>query len=782
MTRSTRTAALVAASAAVLAGAVGIGAAPASAAATGKTIFVSPHGSDHNSGTHARPLKSLVAAQKLARADAAKHDVTVELTSGTYTLKKPLTFTAADSGRAGHPVRWTAAPGATPVVSGGSPVKGWSMYDKSKNVYVANVPVGQDSRQLYVNGAAAPRAAMTISRSAVTATASGFTINDPSLDYLATLPEQNRIEVESQDSFTDRYTPVQSISGTTITMQQPAWANNNFGYDVVSRPFAGGTLLLENSYSFLQSGQWFLDPVQGRLFYRAPTGDKPKQDSFVLPRLQSLVQMAGAYGKPVHDISFSGIQFSYTTWLEPGTSIGYADQQNGTFIAKSYPQPAFGTCTSGCPQFEAARNEWEAIPAAVQVAAAHAISFSGNTFAHLGEVGLGLGMDPNANSSGVGYGVSKITVHHNLFTDLGGGGVVVGGVQPDAHHPTDPRMTIKNVTIDNNFVTGVAEDYKDMSGILSTYADHTVIDHNEVSNLAYDGIDVGWGWGANDAGGSQDYANRGLYAYQPIYTTPTTLKNTIVDDNLIHATKKVFHDGGSIYNLSADPGAQISRNYVYDNQHTVGLYMDEGSRYVTNSDNVVQDTGVWAFTNASSTNNTDDNVFRSNWYNSGVTQVATGEPHNNQLIDNVQVSGSNWPLAAQKVMYTAGILPGLRTFDGEAVSSPAGLQLSSGATTLAPGASTTVTASVVNFSAKKVRLADTPGLTEPVGWTVTPLTALPGSVGPNGTVVETWRVTAPGAVPSSGATVTLTDTLAAVQQQVSHSLTQQVNLTVANAT
>ena len=130
-------------------------------------------------------------------------------------------------------------------------------------------------------------------------------------------------------------------------------------------------------------------------------------------------------------------------------------------------------------------------------------------------------------------------------------------------------------------MTGVAEDYKDMSGILSTYADHTVITHNEVSNLAYDGIDVGWGWGTNDPGGSQDYVNRGLYAYQPIYTTPTTLKDTVVEDNLIHGTKKVFHDGGSIYNLSANPGARISGNYIYDNQHTVGLYMDEGSRYVT---------------------------------------------------------------------------------------------------------------------------------------------------------------------------------------------------------
>ena len=183
------------------------------------------------------------------------------------------------------------------------------------------------------------------------------------------------------------------------------------------------------------------------------------------------------------------------------------------------------------PLFEGARNHWEQQPAAVQVAAATRLTFSDDTFAHLGQVGLGLGNDADANSSGIGLGVSDITVHHNLFTDLAGAGIVVGGVQPDAHHASVPQMAIRNVTIDNNLVTDVAKDYKEMSGILSTYADHTVIVHNEVSELAYDGIDIGWGWGSNDAGGSQDYVNRGLYAYQPIYTTPTTFKDNVVADN-----------------------------------------------------------------------------------------------------------------------------------------------------------------------------------------------------------------------------------------------------------
>ena len=267
---------------------------------------------------------------------------------------------------------------------------------------------------------------------------------------------------------------------------------------------------------------------------------------------------------------------------------------------------------------------------------------------------LGIGNDANAHASGIGLGASSITVDHNTFTEDSGGGVIAGGVRPDAHHPSNAAMLNKDITISNNTVSRVALDYREMAGILSTYATHTVITHNDVSNLTYDGIDVGWGWGANDQGGSQDYRNRGLYNYQPVYSTPTTLRDSVVSYNRVHGTKKLMHDGGSIYNLSANPGSSIDHNYIYDNNRTVGLYLDEGSRYVNVSANVIQDSGVWAFTNANGNNNTSDSTFSGNWYNGGATQVATGPPHNNVLSGNVQVSGTNWPSGAQQVIAAAG--------------------------------------------------------------------------------------------------------------------------------
>ncbi|RZS91660.1 parallel beta helix pectate lyase-like protein [Motilibacter rhizosphaerae] len=631
----------------------------------GLTIVVSPTGSDTAAGTRRAPVRTLPEAQLRAR-QALAHGtaVTVVLEDGTYPLDAPLQFGPADSGTPAHPAHWEAERGAKPVISGGSPVSGWSVHDAAKGIWVADVPKGQDSRQLFVDGRTAPRAAVAISRSGATVTTSGISSADPVIAGLAAETDQKRIEIESIDSFTDRYDPVDHVDGNTLVMQQPGWQNNNFGYDTLAHPFAGGQLLVENAYSLLQPGQWYLDPTGGHLYYRATAGDSPASHSVVLPRLESLVQMAGTPQSPVHDITFDGLQFSYTTWLRPGTSIGYADQQNGTFIPVAVPQPAdyLTSCQSGCKEFEGARNLWDQMPAAVQVAASTRIAFRDGTFAHLGQVGLGIGNDADANGSGVGLAASSIEVQHNLFTDLSGAGVVAGGVQPDAHHPSDPAMALKDITIEDNLVTDVAKDYKEMSGILSTYADHTVIRHNEVSNLAYDGIDIGWGWGANDPGGSQDYQNRGLYAYQQVYTTPTTFRDNVVEDNLVHGTKKVFHDGGSIYNLSASPGTVITGNYIYDNLHTVGLYLDEGSRYVTASENVVQDSGAWVFTNAYGPNHTADNLIAHNWYNSGVAQTPNAAQRNNRLVDNVAVQGTAWPAGALHVIQHAGVKASDRVF------------------------------------------------------------------------------------------------------------------------
>jgi hypothetical protein len=81
------------------------------------------------------------------------------------------------------------------------------------------------------------------------------------------------------------------------------------------------------------------------------------------------------------------------------------------------------------------------MPAAVQVSAATGITFSGDTFTDLGEVGLGVGQDADANASGTGLGANGVTITGNTFSNDAGDGIVVGGIQTNAHHPSNPAMT-----------------------------------------------------------------------------------------------------------------------------------------------------------------------------------------------------------------------------------------------------------------------------------------------------------------------------------------------------
>ncbi|MFG3640874.1 RICIN domain-containing protein [Micromonospora sp. NPDC047762] len=638
--------------------AVTASASPASAATT--TLYASPSGT--GTACSASQPCSLTAAQTAVRAinSAMSGDIVVELANGAYRLSSPLRFTAADSGNNGYQVIWRAASGARPTITGARAVTGWSLVDSGKNIWRANVGAGLDSRQLYVNGAVATRARTAVNRSDFTFTTSGMRFTNSALNYLNNLGNQNRVEVESVGSFTDRYSPVQSISGNFLTMQQPAWNNNTFGFDTLSSPHRAGPFYLTNAYEFLDSaGEWYLNPSNGQLNYIPLAGQNMSSVSVELPQLQSLVNVGGTLSAPAHHISFSGITFTGTSWLGPSSSNGFADQQTGAHITGTWSRPsdALTSCQAGCPQFEATRPNWNQMPAAVQVSAANTITFSDSQFVNLGQTAIGIGNDANAHASGVGLGASDITVTRSEIARNSAGGVVVGGVRADAHHPSDQRMVNRNITISNNRVHDLGLEYRGVVSILTTYVNTASVSYNEVYNMPYTGLSVGYGWGANDAGGSQHYANRGLYNYQPRYTTATTAANNQVIGNYVHDVMQQMTDGGCIYTLSANPGATINQNYCLRTNGWFGLYFDEGSRYYTARNNVFSSTGTWATANYWYAENMGNFTVTNNWSTNNSTNVTNGD-RGNVVNGNVTVSNGSWPSGAQTVINAAGVQSG----------------------------------------------------------------------------------------------------------------------------
>ena len=637
------------------------------------TIHVAPVGNDAGDGSEARPFQSLTRAQRAVRSANSNADVIVELADGVYRLSEPLQFRAVDGGQAGTRVIWKAAAHASPVIAGSVRITTWKLYDNERHIYVADIPKGVDSRQVWVRSRLAKLASIEVARDSVAFDAEGMTINDPRYDYLATLPAQHRIEVQSTGWFTNRISPVNKIVGRKLLMQQPAWDNNTWGYDALNAPVGAETahLYLNNALAFLrQPRQFYIDPDGGKLYVRPDDDTAIDQLEVELPRLQFLLAVGGTHEQPLRDLAFQGIRFSYTSWLGPSSNDGYADQQSGAFLkgpSAARPHNAHLSCVWGCREFETRRNDWSQMPAAVQVSAAERVVFDQDVFAHLGQIALGIGNNPDAHATGVGLGARSIEVRRSVFTDLAGGAILAGGISRDAHHPSEPAMANRDVVIINNRISTVSQVYMDNSAILCTYVTGALILHNDISDAPYDGIDIGWGWGVNDAGGNPVYrdARRGYYDHPEnrIYDTPTLHHGVVVAYNRIHHIKKLFHDGGAIYNLSASRDTVIAENYIHDIPDRIALYLDEGSRYLTLRDNVVDGAGTWLNINTLDDywplRVTTDNQAFGNWYTTAKVRGSWDKYNNNLARDNGLLKSGAWPAAAKQIADGAGLQKGV---------------------------------------------------------------------------------------------------------------------------
>lgn len=306
-------------------------------------------------------------------------------------------------------------------------------------------------------------------------------------------------------------------------------------------------------------------------------------------------------------------------------------------------------------QVSAAKNIGRSCPSYSRVSLLNIVTaFIGGSHVQLGGGGVGIGNDANAHLTGIGLGANYVSVEDGYFTQVMGNSVTVGGVRADAHHPSDTRMLNSHISISGNIFYNVSSIYSSTTPILMTYAQDSIISHNDIYIAPYSGICIGYGWGSNDANGSPEYTNRGLYNFQPKYTTPTTSQNNRIDGNLIHGYGLSHTDLGAIYTLSKSPATQITNNYAFDSSG-FGLYTDEGSNSYTFTGNIMLSNGIWLAQNGQNTGN---NIFKNNFGKNG------GARTDNSIVSNLsQVS-----LEGRKAAYRAGVLPAKRT--GRHVSNP----------------------------------------------------------------------------------------------------------------
>lgn len=514
----------------------------------------------------------------------ANSDVTISFAGGTYRLTKPLELDPEDSGMNGHNLVYAAEPGTRPIVSGGVRITGSTVFNRAKNIWSAQVPsYVKGARQLYIDGVRATRTRGRLPV-ALTMTASGYTAAD---DTLASWKHPSWLEFvytggnsvwsehgEGLGSWTQPRCPVASIVGTTTTMQQPCWNNSTKRVMLPSGqrtanlvgPMSVGKqpTYVENAFELLGTpGQFYLDRDTSTIYYTPRRGEDLATADVELPVLQSLIDANGTAANPVHNIVFSGLQFSYATWLGPNGPDGFSEIQAGYQVTGPDGYAKQGLCTL-VPDGECPFGDWTKEPGDVRLAFAHNVKFLHDAFVHLGAAGLDLGQ-----------GAQNNVVEGSVFKDISGNGLELAGVNaplaPSAEFAIDNR-------IDNNLFEDVGAEYRGGIGIVIGYARCTLVIHNQIDQLPYASMSIGWG-GWPDKIRMAGQANNSAL--------------NVISDNRIHNEMLVLSDGGGIYTQgltgkSLADGERVSGNVVY-NQYSSGhaIHTDNGGSMITVSGNVM---------------------------------------------------------------------------------------------------------------------------------------------------------------------------------------------------
>ena len=562
----------------------------AAAAATQATFYVSPSGNDAAAGTKDAPFKTITQAQKAVRAinGSMTGDIEVILREGTYVLPSTVNFSEADGGKDGHYVRYKAADGEKPLITGGMQITGWTIHDEANNIWKAEGVDGR-FRQLYVNNRKAVRACFPNVIAANEKGNGGFDHDfvrltkvdssgrafDVSADYIKNIKNIENVEIHLMIAWSEnilRLEKAQVNGGTAKLIPKDPERTKLFhraypmlGTAFMSDPPKQQVFYLENSYDLIDApGEWYLDEKNQTLYYKPREGESMATAHVVAPRLNTLFSVLGKDTKnKVGYMSFEGLIFAHSNYTRPSEE-GFLDLQAANFNVDVLPDPG--------------RGNWEKLnsnkyllwrpDAAFRVENAHHFLVQGNVFSQIAATGLDFVSGTNDDM-----------IQGNAFFEIGAAGIMLGKFYQDstteihiAYNPSDKDEISTRDTVKNNLVTNVTNEHQGAVGIGAGYPRYVVIEHNEVSYTYYSGISIGFGWTKNQ----------------------TAMTNNHVNWNEIHHIARLLCDSGPIYTLSNQgTGSEIQHNYIHDNGTSkwadywnVPIYLDEGSSGFTVKENV----------------------------------------------------------------------------------------------------------------------------------------------------------------------------------------------------
>lgn len=550
-------------------------------------IWVSPQGNDAQEGTKNHPLATVHMALRKARElrrlkdPSVKDGIQIILMDGTYYLNEPLLVRPEDSGTPDSPTIIKADVNAKPVLSGGITLNNWKK-STSINGFKAGVVWETDApqlanevlnyRQLWVNGKKAVRAKSTIG------TKMERILSWDKETQTCWIPYKNKSVIfePGMEMFIVQWWAIANLRIKTIQIQKDSarlsfeqpesriQSEHPWPAPWISKNNGNSAFYLTNALSMLdEPGEWYLDRNRGKILYYPRKEEQMTSAIVTVPILENLVQIKGTVDTPVHDLQFKGISFAYSNWLRPSQQ-GHVPLQAGMYLLDAYKLKIPGTPIQASLENQA----WVGRPrAAVELNYANSTVFEGCRFEHLASTGLDLNKGTNHN-----------TIQGNLFKDIGGTAINLGVFSEEAYeahlpyNPKDEREICSDELVADNVITNVANEDWGTLGISAGFVKNCTIEHNEISDVSYSGISLGWGW----------------------TSAPNAMKNNTIRANKIHHYAKHLHDVSGIYTLSAQPDSRIEENYIdsvyfspyaHDPFLWLYLYTDEGSSYFTIKNN-----------------------------------------------------------------------------------------------------------------------------------------------------------------------------------------------------
>ena len=552
-------------------------------------IWISPKGSDFNDGTRQSPKATLTSALRQAREWRRTEDnriqggITIYMEGGTYAFHEPVFIRPEDSGTKESPTVIRSVGDEKVILSGGISINGWK---KQGKVWVADVPAFKgrplDFRQLWVNGKKAVRARDVEDFEKMNRICSVDEKNEilyvPAVSIRRLIDNKGNLKAKYAEMVLHQMWCVANLRIRSVEVQGDSAAirfhqpesriqfEHPWPRPMVTTDGHNSAFYLTNARELQDvPGEWYHDIDARKVYYYPREGEKMQESEVNEPAVETLVRVEGTLDRPVCHIRFEKITFSYTTWMRPSEK-GHVPLQAGMYLTDGYRiDPKMQRNYLNHPLDN---QGWLGRPAAaVRVVAARQIDFERCRFEHLGSTGLDY---EEAVQGGVVRGC--------LFRDIAGNGLLVGSFSPAAHethlpyNPADRREVCTQQQINNCYFTEIGNEDWGCLAIAAGYVGDVNIEHNEISEVPYSGISLGWGW----------------------TQTVNCMRNNRVHANLIHHYAKHMYDVAGIYTLGSQPKSYVTENcvhsiykpgYVHDPNHWFYLYTDEGSSFITVRDN-----------------------------------------------------------------------------------------------------------------------------------------------------------------------------------------------------